>query len=198
MPTIYVLLCDKDRYYIGKTNRLVNDRIEEHFNKNGSEWTKKYKPIRVIEQIRNADEFDEDKYTKKYMKKYGIDKVRGGSYTQIYLPEYSIMALEKELCTSSNLCYRCNRSGHFVNQCYATTKVDGTLINDKKINNDDTKEYFALEKHSSNLCFRCNRPGHFIDQCYATTKADGTLINDHNNHKKSKINNDNTGQCFIL
>lgn len=137
MPTIYVLLCEKQRYYIGKTDRPLHDRMDEHFNRNGSEWTKKYRPIKVVEQILNADDFDEDKYTKKYMKNYGIDKVRGGSYTQLVLPDYSVMALKKELCSASDLCFRCNRLGHFASQCYASTKADGSHIDDNDDNDSD-------------------------------------------------------------
>ena len=92
MPTIYILKCEQNRYYIGKTERSLDSRIKEHFLNNGSEWTRKYKPIKLIDTIQNADDFDEDKYTKIYMKKYGINNVRGGSYTQINLPEYSIIS----------------------------------------------------------------------------------------------------------
>jgi hypothetical protein len=45
----------------------LSTRIEEHFRASGSEWTKKYKPIKVVETKLNADDFDEDKYTKIYM-----------------------------------------------------------------------------------------------------------------------------------
>ena len=95
MTVIYILLCEKGRYYVGKTGRPLQDRVDEHFAHNGSEWTRKYRPIRVIKQILNADEFDEDKYTKIYMIKYGIDKVRGGTYSQVILPKNSLLALEK-------------------------------------------------------------------------------------------------------
>jgi predicted GIY-YIG superfamily endonuclease len=65
-------LCEKGRYYIGKTERPLRNRVEEHFDKyGGSEWTRQYKPIKVVEVIRDADAFDEDKYTKIYMKKHG-------------------------------------------------------------------------------------------------------------------------------
>ena len=75
MPTIYILKCEQNRYYIGKTERSLDSRIKEHFLNNGSEWTRKYKPIKLIDTIQNADDFDEDKYTKIYMKKYGINNV---------------------------------------------------------------------------------------------------------------------------
>lgn len=55
-------------------------RLESHFISNGSSWTKKYIPIKVIELIPDCDDYDEDKYTLKYMQKYGINNVRGGSF----------------------------------------------------------------------------------------------------------------------
>ena len=171
MPTIYVLLCEKNRYYIGKTDRPLKARIEEHFRQKGSEWTKKYKPIKVVETIKDADEFDEDKYTKKYMKKYGINKVRGGTYTQLELPDYSMLALEKELCSASNLCFRCNRQGHFASQCYASTKADGSTIYDdsseeecwccEHCNKEFATEYEAA-RHEKNCSKKKNTSFHKI------------------------------------
>jgi cellular nucleic acid-binding protein len=189
MPTVYVLLCEKGRYYVGKTDRPLHSRVEEHFNKEGSEWTRKYNPIKVVDQIHDADEFDEDKYTKMYMKKYGIDKVRGGTYTQIYLPDYSIRTLEKEICSASDSCFRCNRSGHFASQCFASTKVDGSPI---EHSDDDTSECWCCEycdsefatereaiKHEKTCnrsCFRCGRSGHYVDDCYASSHINGKRL----------------------
>lgn len=70
MTTIYILKCMHNKWYIGKTNRSLIERLNEHFINNGSEWTKIHPPIDVVQIITNVDEFDEDKYTKEYMKKY--------------------------------------------------------------------------------------------------------------------------------
>lgn len=165
MPvTIYVLQCVKSRYYVGKTNRHVNERLADHFKDNGSEWTRMFKPIKMVEIIRNADEFDEDKITKKYMKTYGIDKVRGGTYTSIILPNYQIMSLERELCSASDLCFRCNRKGHFASSCYANTYSDGSHIDDDE-DEDDCR--------SNTWCYRCGRGGHFANNCFAATHFNG-------------------------
>jgi hypothetical protein len=86
MLYIYVLELTKYNYYVGKTTNH-DFRLESHFDANGSAWTKKFKPLKVIELIDGCDSFDEDKYTLKYMEKYGINNVRGGSFCEIKLSE---------------------------------------------------------------------------------------------------------------
>lgn len=106
MTTIYVLHCEHGMFYVGQTDRPIYTRVFEHFANDGSEWTKVHKPISVVEIHDNAHPMDEDKITKMYMSKYGIDRVRGGSYTTIVLPEYKRKCIEDELCTA-------NKTGHF-------------------------------------------------------------------------------------
>jgi hypothetical protein len=117
MITIYVLKCENDKYYIGSTSRDVSFRVFEHFNECGSEWTKIYKPIEVIETVENCDMFDEDKYTKIYMNKYGIWNVRGGSYTMFTLNESQKQCLQQELRHCNNCCYICGINTHMSFNC---------------------------------------------------------------------------------
>jgi len=114
---LYVLKLVKNKYYIGKTNKNVQDRFIEHKNGFGSHWTKLYKPIKIIEIIITEDKFNEDKYTKKYMDLYGIQNVRGGSYTKIILDDWQIKSLHHELKHSNNLCYKCGNFGHYASSC---------------------------------------------------------------------------------
>lgn len=116
MVFIYALLLHSNKYYIGKTNN-PNFRIENHFSSNGSEWTTKYKPITVIELIPNCDDYDEDKYTKIYMDKYGIDNVRGGSFVSVKLEQSTINILKHMNNGTNDNCFKCGKKGHFVNEC---------------------------------------------------------------------------------
>lgn len=124
---IYVLRLEGGRYYIGKSNNLEK-RKQEHLNGTASAWTKKYKPISVEKIIPNASHFDEDKYTKEYMYKYGIDKVRGGSYVEMELSQFHMDALNMEIRAAKDLCTQCGRSGHFVKDCRAKTDASGNKI----------------------------------------------------------------------
>ena len=56
MVYIYILKLENEKYYIGKTDD-PNTRIKLHFDGNGSAWTKKYKPIKIIDQFHNCDSF---------------------------------------------------------------------------------------------------------------------------------------------
>jgi hypothetical protein len=62
MIFIYVLELENKKYYIGKTTN-PDFRLEQHFNFSGSQWTKKYKPIKILELKSNCDDYDEEKYT---------------------------------------------------------------------------------------------------------------------------------------
>ena len=116
MVLIYILELENKKYYVGKTAN-PNYRLEQHFNSYGSEWTKKYKPIKILELIPNCDDYDEDKYTRMYMDKYGINNVRGGSYVQLKLDKVTIQNLEKMNRGTTDKCFLCGEKGHFIKDC---------------------------------------------------------------------------------
>jgi len=134
MTNIYILSLEGGKYYVGKSEDVIH-RYQQHMNGGGSSWTRKYKPISLEKTIENASPFDEDKITKEYMSKYGIDNVRGGSYVEIELSEFHKEALKMEIWAAKDLCTQCGRAGHFVKDCYATTEVSG-----KKIEFEDSSE----------------------------------------------------------
>jgi predicted GIY-YIG superfamily endonuclease len=114
---IYALELESGKYYIGKTSRDVSARFEEHKRENGSEWTSLYKPVKIIENYHSDSQFEEDTLTKKYMMQYGIENVRGGSYTKLELDEWQIKALQHEFKSVSDCCYNCGQQGHFADAC---------------------------------------------------------------------------------
>lgn len=180
MVTIYIIECDKGKYYVGKSVN-VDSRIIDHFSSNGAEWTKLYTPLRIINKYDNCDDFDEDKYTIKTMAEYGIENVRGCSFVQTQLSESEITIIMKMInsgqnkcfyCNGTNnfiqscpnrreLCYRCNRYGHKSTNCYAKKRADGTNI--------------------SNNCYRCGRDGHWRITCNETTDKFNNKLNSADN-----------------
>lgn len=116
MVVVYALALKGGKYYIGKSNNL-EVRLGQHNVGGGSVWTTKYKPIKVVETNPLGDNYDEDKLTLKYMRKYGIENVRGGSFCREVLSVSDEATLGKMLRTSSDSCYHCGKSGHFANRC---------------------------------------------------------------------------------
>lgn len=194
---LYILELANQKYYIGKTNKPVHERIAEHFNGTGAEWTKLHKPLRLAEIKNDIDDYDEDKYTKIYMRKYGIENVRGGSYVTIVLSDYQKLALEKELCTVENKCFKCNKEGHYASTCpnitdkivpnqsssttnsFSATSIFGSLI--KTITDytnpqsDPFPKKFPANKEKD-VCYRCGRKGHWATNCYAKTHIKGYAL----------------------
>jgi len=117
MVYIYILKLKQGKYYVGKTSN-PNFRIESHFNSEGAEWTKMYKPEKLLEII-DGDDYDEDKYTNMYMDKYGIDNVRGGSYTSIILDKETKNHLVKNSNSTNDRCFKCGKEGHFASNCWS-------------------------------------------------------------------------------
>ena len=86
---LYVLLLNGGRYYIGKTSQHdPYKRIDQHLNKfYTAQWVKKHGFLDVTEIIDigyhtgKSSAVAEQELTLKYMKKYGYQKVRGGTLT---------------------------------------------------------------------------------------------------------------------
>jgi hypothetical protein len=130
---IVVFACKSNKYYITmfKTSDYTfsnfdsgdNEEFEEEsinlVKKN--EFTYKYPITTLIELIQTNELLDVDKITKKYMIKYNIQNVRGGTYNKIILTDWQLKSLNNE---------------------FETIKFD----NETNINIDIIKDYDTLEK----------------------------------------------------
>ncbi len=85
---LYVLKLEQNKWYIGITSQTPEKRFQEHSRGRKSYWTEKYKPISIADQKFLGDlSYDEakayeDKITRLYMRKKGVNNVRGGTLTQ--------------------------------------------------------------------------------------------------------------------
>ena len=79
---IYVLKLVDDRYYIGRSQNIVQ-RIDDHFSGNGSIYTKKYKPLSIVEIVEEKTNDDEKNKTIEYIEKYTWEKVRGYTWCRV-------------------------------------------------------------------------------------------------------------------
>lgn len=112
---VYVLELANGHYYVGKTSRL-DERLEEHRSGRGSAWTQRHRIVRLLETHQETSPFVEDMVTKQMMMKYGIAKVRGGSYCEVFLPRPKYNAVLNEIRGAAGLCFRCG-GPHYIKDC---------------------------------------------------------------------------------
>lgn len=152
---IYVLELTQGKYYVGKT-KDIRRRFVEHLNGQGSEWTRKYKPVTILNTFPLVSKFDEDSKVKELMSIHGVNNVRGGTYSQVYLTKEVKDLLRKELTHAEDKCFGCGKKGHFVANC--PEKV--------------TKQ----TKATTMVCSRCHHSSHLIQTCNAYNTKEGDWL----------------------
>ena len=116
---LYVLQCEQGKFYVGVTEKNPEERFVEHLQNadRSATWTSKYPPIKILDSRPCTDWHDEENVTLNYMSEYGMDNVRGGSFTQILLPDYLRRYVQTRLNTIKNTCYLCNSTSHYARSC---------------------------------------------------------------------------------
>ncbi len=115
---VYVLLCRGDRYYVG---RCAADRVETRFDEHrrgvGAAFTRLHPPHLLVSTAPAASPLDEDAEVLRRMRAHGIDRVRGGSMSQIELPDDVVRTVRRMLDHADGRCFSCGRPGHFASSC---------------------------------------------------------------------------------
>ena len=142
---IYKLELEKGKKYIGKTTD-INKRMDQHFSGNGSQVTKKFKPIEgeviyvcpgfISDQV-------EQEHTEDNISTHGYQNVRGGKYVNSKTLHTNQLSIQKKSYqkkpyqkkpyqkkSNTIKCYRCGRSGHYATSCYAKTNKQGNYLDD--------------------------------------------------------------------
>ena len=159
MEYIYVLKCQKDKYYIGKTYN-VQIEYNEHLDGTFCDITKEYKPCdidSIFEDIKLGIIIG------KYILKYGKEN--------IYFESTNIKEIKKIIKEDDKLCI-C-KNDHWLTECSLNLKEQfwQRIFNKVFVNmNNNFKQ--------SNLCGRCGRYGHNLEDCYAKKHLDGYTISD--------------------
>jgi predicted GIY-YIG superfamily endonuclease len=142
MDLVYALVLENGNYYIGRTSNL-NQRLVQHRQDMASAWTRLHRMIR-IDCVWEADnDFMEDNIVREYMLSFGIDRVRGGSYSQVELSASQRQFLENELRSARNACFRCGLTGHFQEQCTAQIQAS------QRRNSNASKSKSACQKSTT-------------------------------------------------
>ena len=118
---VYSLALENGHWYVG-TTKDRNKRLEDHLSGEACAWTRLHRPI----DTRFSTETEctspnpgllEDMRTKELMLRYGVYKVRGGSYSQVSLEMHQLTTLNREIRHAADKCLRCGSTSHFADSC---------------------------------------------------------------------------------
>lgn len=163
MINIYILKLEEDKYFIGKISTKHTFKFK-NFNYLLYDYTTKYKPLQVYKRIENCEIFDYDKIVKKYMSKYGIDNVRGGSYLDIELSYEQKKTLQAEIYTSQNKCYLCG-GNHNHKKCPNKIIIEPT----------NTNKHIEINKNTFKKPVVINDYVYYITCCICEKNAVGKI-----------------------
>jgi hypothetical protein len=121
---IYIIRQECGKYFIGKTNSpsITVSEITTLAKEHKQKWLLQYKPVNITEVIHSLDTWDEDKITLKYMDKYGIENVRGGSFNSVILSSEELFTIRVMISGAKGKCPICSALGHTKLNCPILTE----------------------------------------------------------------------------
>lgn len=82
--TIYVLECERGKYYVGSTQNKKKRFYQHLVTGRGSVWTREYKPLRILKQYKRIPKAYalglESRVTAEAMLQFGVNNVRGAMF----------------------------------------------------------------------------------------------------------------------
>jgi predicted GIY-YIG superfamily endonuclease len=96
MDKLYILKLENDKWFIGKSAN-VEKRYEQHLNGEGDTFTQLHKPVSLELSRELISDTDQDETVREYMRKYGIENVRGGIYSKTEFNSYDISKIRDDI-----------------------------------------------------------------------------------------------------
>ncbi len=192
--SVYTLVLEQNKYYVGFTNRTVEERFQEHLEDYGSKWTSIYKPLQIL-CVRPGDLQTENEVTLEMMRKYGWWNVRGGSWCKVdmFSPPLSLYDSDSNNDTESEYesdiygfpdsdtdsISSVNSDNFYMpsaddNPSYSPPKTKYIYKDDNPSYSPPKTKYSACNKKK--YCYRCGRESHFVKDCYASIHKKGHYL----------------------
>ena len=143
---IHILKLEENKFFIVKSKQNVIKTIN-HLKKI-SDWIQKYPYRSIMKEDLDPNEINVDIWTLKYIEKFGIDNVRGGSYYQLNLSDKQKGLINNSLFRNIKKCIQCNKENFIPLNYYY---LYGFKINDC---DDEYTEYDLFFKIQ---CIQCHR-----------------------------------------
>jgi hypothetical protein len=130
--TLYVILLEHNKYFLYPSIKAYNQNlfieIELMY-----EFTRIHTPLNIIESIDIAYISEVNKYVKEYMFYKGISNVRGGSYSEVILPDYKLEALANELVYEKYDLQKKSELIHTIIHTFSRMSTETILLEKNKI-----------------------------------------------------------------
>lgn len=142
---IVVILLEREKIFLYACSQIKSDSEYMLDAEVYYDYLKKYKPISIIKKMDYDSPLDIDKYVKQYMIEYGVEFVRGGTYSEEILSDILTHALLCELETISSYLKHENILNEMI-QTYAYQPMTNDQIADEKNRLNNTLEQFQKER----------------------------------------------------
>jgi hypothetical protein len=96
---LFVFKSADDYYYLGFSTDVRRAFVELRAGF-GPEWTRLHKPATIVHIVVNAESYHETEVLYEYFRRYGIERVRGGPYSDCVLSEAQIAQIKERLETT--------------------------------------------------------------------------------------------------
>lgn len=174
---VYLLRCQHGKYYVGRCLAVrLKSRVQEHRRGVGAAYTVNHPIVSLMMYRESPDPLDEDHFVLQCMREYGIDNVRGGSYSRSTLPKDQMDWIRTQLDHADGRCFNCGMSGHFARDCSMSKSYDDGTSSSSCSEEDGSPRGKITSGPCAGNCFRCGREGHWSKDCYARTHVDGRRL----------------------
>ena len=144
MEHIYVLECDGNNYFVGKTNDICKT-FNEHVSKR-CHLTKSYNSLKMVEIVPVYSMFDEQSKTLEYMVTHGHHKVRGGPYNTAVLTKEQINSIKDSITSATS--HTKTTTNNYKTYAVKWTEEEETLLRKEMVEDKNYKKIALSHKRT--------------------------------------------------